>query len=462
MKRFVHLIISLLVMLGCYGCDNTKNTSPKIIEVVPELAETVVGKMVTFRSVVTDEDPSGLTYQWQCTCGSFHGEARNQSVDWKAPDEPGACEISVTVSDGEYTDNYVFTVEVKDPGEGDGPTIGVYYYPWHGSGDFHGRNYLREHLVPVQAPELGEYNDRDHAVIAQHLDWSEYAGIDLWVSSWWGPEDLTDITLKDYILQHSDLDQMKIALFYETTARIPGFSDLSNVRSDIEYMAEHYFKHPNYYTIDGKPVLFIYLTRVLSSQGTLENTLEIMRDEAENAGLELYIVGDQVFGQPPSFTGHIALLDAVTNYDVYGSTGANMYATQGRVDSYYQAQEGWRDKAHEVGVSFIPATSPGFNDTGVRDGHIPLSRKLTENDEFGSLFQAMVNKAITLVDQGSYNLFMVTSWNEWHEDTQIEPVSLAPPTSTDDSGSQQDYTAGMEYEGYGKRYLDILKASVGK
>ena len=23
---------------------------------------------------------------------------------------------------------------------------------------------------------------------------------------------------------------------------------------------------------------------------------------------------------------------------------------------------------------------------------------------------------------------MITSWNEWHEDTQIEPVAIAPPT----------------------------------
>ena len=56
---------------------------------------------------------------------------------------------------------------------------------------------------------------------------------------------------------------------------------------------------------------------------------------------------------------------------------------------------------------------------------------------------------------------MVTSWNEWHEDTQIEPVAAAPPTDKDDSDSKQDYTTGLEYEGYGMRYLDILKNATG-
>jgi len=203
---------------------------------------------------------------------------------------------------------------------------------------------------------------------------------------------------------------------------------------------------------------------VLSSRGVLDDAVSIMRDAAANEGFELYIVGDQVFNQPPSSTDQIALLDAITNYDVYGSSGARIYATQSKVDAYYQAQAGWRTKAHAVNTSFIPATAPGFNDRGVRlqVDHKALSRKLSEDDAFGSLFQAMVDQAVTLVDEETGNLFMVTSWNEWHEDTQIEPVAEAPATSTDDSQSGNEYTNGVEYEGYGTRYLDILKATVSE
>ena len=224
----------------------------------------------------------------------------------------------------------------------------------------------------------------------------------------------------------------------------------------------HRVNHPNYYKINGRPVLFVYLTRVLSRNGVLENTVNIMRTAANEAGFDIYIAGDQVFGQPPSSTDQIALLDAITNYDVYGSSGGKMYATQEKVNSYYAAQSGWKSKAQQAGVGFVPAASPGFNDRGVRDGHTPLSRKLTEDAEFGSLLKAMLDQALELTDIEAGNLLLITSWNEWHEDTQIEPVVIAAPTNKDNSSSGQDYTVGLDYEGYGLRYLDIIKEALGK
>lgn len=462
MKRIINLVFPLLTLVLISGCNNPGNSAPDIIGTIPDLEEVSIGSTTELLCVVEDDDTAELTFEWESTCGSFNGSATGQTVTWTAPGEQGECDITMTVSDGEFSDEYTFTVFITDPDAPKDVTVGVYYYPWYGGDDFHGGAYLREHLVPVQEPELGEYNDRDQDVIAQHLAWSQYAGIDLWVSSWWGPGRMTDVTMKDYILPHSDLGELKIALFYETSGRMPDFTDLSNVEADIEYMADNYFDHPNYYKIDGKPVLFVYLTRVLSGKGLLGETMDLMRSAAAGKGYELYVVGDQVFGQPPGSIDQIGLLDAITNYDVYGSSGANMYAGQSGVNSYYDAQEGWRTKAHAAGASFIPAASPGFNDTGVRDGHTPLSRKLTASDEFGSLFRAMIEQAVTLTDRESDYLYVVTSWNEWHEDTQIEPVAVAAATSEDDSESGEDYTYGLEYEGYDMLYLDILKEMVGK
>ena len=119
---------------------------------------------------------------------------------------------------------------------------------------------------------------------------------------------------------------------------------------------------------------------------------------------------------------------------------------------FYAEQGQWKVQAARQNCSFMPSVTPGFNDRGVRfeDDHKPLSRKLSANDDFGSLFQASLVHSMAQVDPKADNLIVVTSFNEWHEDTQIEPV-------TGSSISQPyNYTLGLEYDGYGTLYLDIL------
>lgn len=340
-------------------------------------------------------------------------------------------------------------------------TVGVYYYPWY-SNDFHGGQYLRERLVPQQLPQLGEYNDRDPEVLEQHFEWARYAGIDLWVFSWWGPGSREDNTTKDHILPHPDLGNLKLAPFYETTGLTSNFGDLSGVDDDFVYLADTYFAHPNCYRIQGRPVVFVYLTRVLSHEDKLDEFVAAARAGATSRGYDVYLVGDEVFGGAPGSHPEISLLDAVTEYDGYGSMGATGYAGQAAVDAYDGRQTQWKQLATNAGVGYIPVVTPGFNDTAVRDGHAPVSRKLTAESGFGSLFSTLLAKAIARTDPAVDRLLMITSWNEWHEDTQIEPVAIAPPTATDDSPTGTDYTDGLEYEGYGLRYLDILRGQTSE
>ena len=351
--------------------------------------------------------------------------------------------------------------------------IGVYYYPWHGP-DFHGRKYLREYLVPRQYPELGEYDDREDEVLSQHIAWSQQAHISVWICSWWGDDRRSDVIMREYMLPYFHSRSMSgnaneipsFAIHYETRGRTDSFTDFSRVGPDIKYIATHYFNHTNYYKIDNRPVIVVYLTRVMSRDedgNVIIDFISTMRSAAFEAGYELYIIGDEVFGKAPkTLRSSLALFDAITCYDTYGSMGIieNGYAGQETVDNFFIEQKKWRQWAHLSNTSFIPAVTPGFNDKGVRNNHKALSRKLTKEAEYGTLFSALVTQAKNLTDDASEGLMFVTSFNEWHEDTQIEPVKFAEPTNEDISGNDQNFTEGLSYEGYGTLYLDILRNTV--
>ena len=335
-------------------------------------------------------------------------------------------------------------------------TIGAYYYPWYDV-DFHGSHYLRDELSPKQVPLLGKYDDRDPSVIAQHLTWSRYANIGLWVTSWWGPGSREDITTLKTILPHSDLGSHKIALFYEMEGRIlaPSYST-EQVTPDISHICKNHFSHPNYYTIDNRPVLFLYVTRKYNRLGILADIVNLMRQTAAEYGYDPYIIGDQVFRSAPKWKyTPFKLLDAVTNYDVRGSMNLpGNYVTQGGVDKFYAEQSQWKAAANMQGCAYVPPAVAGYNDRAVRFAvNLPaVSRRLTPNNTEGSLFSATVRGARDLVDNMTGKLMMINSFNEWHEDSQIEPVARSPSTTF-----PFNLTQGVAYEGYGELYLNILR-----
>ena len=342
-------------------------------------------------------------------------------------------------------------------------TVGVYYYPWYGSNFHNHQGYLRSQLNPPQQPALGEYDDTNPAVIAQHLAWSRQANIKLWVTSWWGSGTIEDNTTLNVILPHPDLaiGSNKIALQYETTGRIHinGNYTTENVAGDITWMCQNYFNNQNYYTINGRPVIVIYLARALYDKGILQEVTQLMRTTAQSVcGLNPYLIGDLVWGNAPASSTvypPFSWLDAVTNFDVYGNLNSELYAGQAAVDNFYQTASAWRQSALAGGARYVPSAITGFNDRGVRldKNHTALSRQLDATSDEGTFFIAELLQARNLVDPGADNLLLINSFNEWHEDTQLEPcVGLL-------ASLPLSLTQGLPYEGYGDLYLNILRLS---
>ena len=284
--------------------------------------------------------------------------------------------------------------------------IGAYWYPWFGPGRQHWEEgYLGE-------PALGEYDSADPAVIQQQITWATDHGIGLFVASWWGRGSKEDTILSTSFPNVIEGSDFRFAILYET----PGLLGMDSGRirldaetqqqliDDVTYLAKAYFSHPNYLRIEGRPVLFLYLTRTLVGdiQGTMDTVREAVRAET---GEPAFIIGDEVYWQSPSSL-RILPFDGVTAYNMHTSVPGIADGTQYAI---------WAHKTAADGVAFVPDILPGFDDTGVRP---EAEHPVIPRDE--TSFATQLRDAITLA-HGPVRLVMITSFNEWHEFTSIEP-----------------------------------------
>jgi hypothetical protein len=346
-----------------------------------------------------------------------------------------------------------------------GATVGAYYYPWYGpgAGGHHYDDVMRMHLTPsTQPPVLGTYNSRDPNVIATHIDQSHIGNISMWSMSWWGPNTYEDVTIRNHILPHSRAGELSFTIHYETSGRLGSSSapNYARFQTDMRYLGQNIFNNPNYMRIDNRPVVVLYLSRDYFRNQAGWDALASMRTMMQSEfGYNPYVIGDHFFGD---LAPGAQYLDAVTAFDIYGQAFGSRptdITRLNRLEGIYEVVQTLVDNA---GADFIPGLTPGYNDTAVRDGHAPSPRYLTNAGygptTQGSTMSEMLDRVVLPhLDADVNDLILVNSFNEWHEDTQIEPTIVAPATNTDDTPSGHDFTANFYYEGYGNLYLDILR-----
>jgi len=351
-------------------------------------------------------------------------------------------------------------INVKAAGP-DKPVVGVYYYPWYRGPDRdRGRQWtrvMRQHLKVPQEPAVGLHRSDDPRVIGAHIAQSLRGGIDFWAVSWWGPDQICDDNLRQAILPHPDAHKLKYAILYEATGRLGSFArpHYRHWMSDLAYLEKTYFGRPDYLRIKGRPVLFVYLTRqYFRNRG--QEALAQMREKFP----QVYLVGDDVFGE--GYQSQWAEnFDAITAYDVYGQSVGRFGGTHKALDFLARNYRHAKAQANKVGTAFMPTIAPGYNDTAVRKGHPGRARYFTDvpDSKEGDIFRAMIQDvALPHLDSGCGRVMMVTSFNEWYEDSQIEATAgTAPVSHTDDSDNGTYYTGGQRYVDYGYLYLDILR-----
>ena len=332
--------------------------------------------------------------------------------------------------------------------------VGVCYYPWYRVDAHWGASNLRCYLDPPQPPELGTYDCIEQATISKHVDWSAQGGVDFWISSWWGQGSDVDYVILEGQLQNKEfVRQMGYCILYEPTQGTPlnvTETYISRFLSDVSYLAENHFVAPNYLKIDNMPVLYIYLSRTM--QGNWAKLFQSADSLLQGKGFAgLYVVGDEVYWGQFSET-RLPYMEAVTAY--------NPHVSQSWVadPAYFisvitsQVYSPWMAIANRQGKSFWVDVIPGFNDMGVRPEMLHPVIPRGNTTTFSQFLQSA--KGVLKQQTVPLKVLVVTSWNEWHEDSQIEPtVVVADPTQRPTT-----LTRGNWYHGYGTRYLDTLRS----
>jgi len=356
-----------------------------------------------------------------------------------------------------------------------GVEIGAHYYVWYPQNFTQG--HLRSRLSPEQEPLLGHYSSNSPAVAAAHIKNASEYGIDFFTLDWWPSRPEQNEAIKNGFLNASNIADMKFCIFYETIdlgydeeLRTVVIDDAKKQKfvSDLKSIAKDYFSHPQYYKIDGKPVIFFYVTRALS--GDFSSMFKEARFELQNMGYEVFFVGDEIYwisshnspdgpilnGEPD--VGRIELFDSITAYNSYApsyrhhsgyaSTSSHLADTA----SLYERFKNFAPKAR-----IIPGVLPGYNDRGHRLGidNYAIARQYSKKENQGSLLREYLKQIAQPYMDNDLRMIVITSWNEWNEDTAIEPINpIAPGSGDDKSGA---YTQGLEYGGTGFEALEEVR-----
>lgn len=361
--------------------------------------------------------------------------------------------------------------------------VGAYYHFWYPEA-FH-NGYLRKRLSPPQLPVPGEYNSWDIEAAEQHIAAASKHGIDFFcLDVWPGWPEFEDRI--QAFLGAKNIGDIKFCIFFETRGlgyqpendgtRITD-SEIKRFKAQMERLSKKFFNHPQYFKINGRPVVVLYLTRTM--YGKYAEAIETAREVFREGGHDVFLIGDEMYwgvmpttatdtSAPPPVVltpqpERIRQFDAITAYNFYWATERRRQSGYGAASTFLEDVQGLTSRykeATEGEVPVIPSAIPGYNDRGLRwkEDHYVLPREWKVEAGAGSFFSEMLGRfAVPNIDLRAPILF-ITSWNEWNEDTGIEPFREAPPTAEDEKDGL--YTQGYRYSGYGETYLKVLQSHV--
>lgn len=298
--------------------------------------------------------------------------------------------------------------------------VHTFYYNWYGSTTMDGTPFHWKHdILPHWSdttwdhaggfpggediganyyPQIGCYSSNDKTVIREHMKMIQEAGIGVLVITWWGIQSYEDKSIQKYLDAAEDFN-LKVAFHIE-----PFYKTIDEFKSSIEYINTTYGNHPASYKVDDKLFYYVYDSYKISAEDwskvlTPNGEMSLRGTSSDGTFIGLWVnENEHEFFLNSGFDGFYTYF--ASDGFVYGSTSKNW-----KIISKF---------AKENDLIFIPCAGPGYIDTRIR----PWNAANIKDRERGAYYENMFTVAV----QSKPNYIGITSFNEWHEGTQLEPA----------------------------------------
>ncbi|MFF0647909.1 ThuA domain-containing protein [Streptomyces tendae] len=333
--------------------------------------------------------------------------------------------LTFTGGSGALFDIDTFTLGTDSTTKALNQNVHLFYYPWYGSPAVNGdwRHWQQGGRTPPEDigadlyPALGPYDSADYTrTVAQHMEWIARSGAGVLVYSWWGRGGYEDRIARG-VLDAAQKQGIKVAWHLEPYSG----RTAASTAADIRYINTSYGDHPAFYRSaehGGKGAFYVFSSLDITDWTALDE-----------------VTGDSIVLAQTTDTSKIQHFSGMYTYD--GIAGATA--------------PGWKqagDYARAHDLVWSPSVAPGYID----DRAVPGNTTPTVDRADGAAYDRQWDNALAPATGGTPTWVSVTSFNEWHEGSSIEPADSTPPAG---HGYQTyDGAYGLTGEAAETAYLD--------
>lgn len=301
-------------------------------------------------------------------------------------------------------------------------------------------------------PLWGYINEADPAVMSMEIDQATAHGVNVFIFDWYWYDGrpFMETTLTEGFLKAPNVNKMKFYLMWANhdvlnlwDTRLADIKENNVIwqgkvsRQEFEKICkrniELFFKHPQYYKINGRPVFMIYdIPQLVAGLGGVKETVDALKwfdKEVKRAGFPGLDLQLTMWNQNTNYSGLDANKTGNPERDFVkqlGFTSATHYqfvhftdVDRDYMEILNDVQKEWKRIDDTYELAYYPHISVGW-DNSPRIGKSPVTRNNTPEN-----FAKALRMAKKYVDTHKLPVPLITvnSWNEWTETSFLMPCN---------------------------------------